>query len=239
MDWDETTRGIVLSSFFWGYVLMQLPGGLLAHWFGAKIVLLTAMTGSGTLNLLTPTFASFGWEWMCVVRIMNGLFQGSIFPCVHTLLSKWVHPSERSLLSVITLCGSEFGIFTVLLVSGYIAESMAGWPGIFYITGSVGLFWSLIWWRFGYSAPTDCRRISAIEATYLNESQSKSIATRLSIPWRRIWTSMPFIAIVVAHMCQNFGYYTLLTELPAYMNAILEYDITNVSRSQFQWFHWR
>lgn len=37
--------------------------------------------------------------------------------------------------------------------------------------------------------------------------------------------SMPFWAILVAHMGQNYGYETLLTELPTYMKQVLHFSI--------------
>lgn len=211
--------------------MTQLPGGLLAHRFGAKNVLLTAITGSGILNILTPTIAPLGWQWMCAIRIVNGLFQGSVYPCIYTLLSKWVHPSERSLLSVITLCSSEFGISVIMLSSGIIADSKIGWPGIFYISGGLGLLWAMIWFFFGNSSPADCKRLSLEERYYLEQALGTIDGQkRPPLPWKHFLTSIPFLAILIAHMCQNFGYYTLLTEIPSYMNAILEFDITNVRR---------
>ena len=45
------------------------------------------------------------------------------------------------------------------------------------------------------------------------------------IPYKAIFTSVPFYAILIAHCCQNWGFYTLLTELPTYMNKILHFDI--------------
>lgn len=218
-----------MSSFFWGYIVTQIPGGLLAHRFGAKVVIFTAITGSGALNIFTPIIAPLGWQWMCTIRILNGLLQGSIFPCIHTLLSKWVHPSERAFLSVITLCGSEFGISVMMLISGLIADSIMGWPGIFYISGGMGLVWSTIWYFYGYSSPADCKHMSMDERNYLEQSLGTiERQKRQPLPWKHVLTSVPFLAILIAHMCQNFGYYTMLTEIPSYMNAILEYDIKNV-----------
>lgn len=37
-DWDnESTRGLILSSFFWGYIITQLPGGWMAKRYGGKV----------------------------------------------------------------------------------------------------------------------------------------------------------------------------------------------------------
>ena len=58
----------------------------------------------------------------------------------------------------------------------------------------------------------------------ISNDQSKSPA----IPFKAIFTSIPFWAIMVAHSCQNWGFYTLLAELPTYMSRILHFDIKEV-----------
>ena len=50
----------------------------------------------------------------------------------------------------------------------------------------------------------------------------------LPIPWKGILTSMPFYAILAAHVAQNWGFYTLLTEMPTYLQNILHYPIKEV-----------
>ncbi len=48
------------------------------------------------------------------------------------------------------------------------------------------------------------------------------------IPYKAIFTSVPFYAILIAHTAQNWGFYTLLSELPTYMSNILHFDIKEV-----------
>lgn len=48
-------------------------------------------------------------------------------------------------------------------------------------------------------------------------------------PWIAIFTSLPMWAVVVAHCGQNWGFWTLLTEMPSYMNSILKFDLKSVS----------
>ena len=35
-EWSEELQGIILSSFFWGYVITHIPGGLLSEKYGGK-----------------------------------------------------------------------------------------------------------------------------------------------------------------------------------------------------------
>jgi hypothetical protein len=48
-------------------------------------------------------------------------------------------------------------------------------------------------------------------------------------PWVAILTSLPMWAVVIAHCGQNWGFFTLLTEMPSYMNSILKFDLKSVS----------
>lgn len=48
------------------------------------------------------------------------------------------------------------------------------------------------------------------------------------MPWKAVLTSPPFLAIVVAHTCSNWGWYMLLIELPFYMKQVLKFNITEV-----------
>lgn len=41
--------------------------------------------------------------------------------------------------------------------------------------------------------------------------------------------SLPFYAILFAHMGQNYGYETLMTELPTYMKQVLRFSIKEVN----------
>ena len=43
--WTETQKGLVLSSFFVGYILMMAASGALAHRFGGKVVLGVRLSG--------------------------------------------------------------------------------------------------------------------------------------------------------------------------------------------------
>ncbi|EDW32544.1 GL11696 [Drosophila persimilis] len=105
-SWDLSDKSLILSSFFWGYVVSQVPSGLLAKRFGAKIVLGSATAIGGVLSFFHPMAAANGWESVCVLRVLTGLVQGTVYPCVHTLLAKWVPRTERGFLTT----GIVFGL---------------------------------------------------------------------------------------------------------------------------------
>lgn len=105
--------------------------------------------------------------FVCVIRVLIGFTQGTVYPCTHTLLAKWVPRQERGFLSCIVYSGAEFGTALLLAISGSIFDSEMGWPGIFYITGAIGIVWSLVFLIFGADSPRNTKFISEAEKKYI------------------------------------------------------------------------
>lgn len=77
--WDEETQGMVLSAFYYGYIITHVPGGLLAQRFGGKFTMAYAILSTSTLALLTPTVARMGPKWLMILRFVEGLGEVSYF----------------------------------------------------------------------------------------------------------------------------------------------------------------
>ncbi|XP_011178022.1 putative inorganic phosphate cotransporter [Zeugodacus cucurbitae] len=230
-QWSEKTKSYLLSSFFWGYFVTQIPGSQLAHKFGGKIILLCSVALTGLLALLTPLSVRLGdWQLLCALRVCQGLIQASTFSAIHTLLSKWIPAEERGSLGTFCYTGLPFGSILIMLVSGWIASSSFGWPGIFYFSGLYSIIWGLVWYLVGASAPSDCKWMCEeerlfIEAALVTSAKPEHENTPTKTPWLKILTSVPFWVILVAQSNYAWGFWTMLTEIPSYMKGVLGRDI--------------
>jgi len=63
----------VLSSFFYGYIITQLPGGCLALKFGGKNLFGLGILSTAVLTLLTPVAARTSVALLVALRILIGL----------------------------------------------------------------------------------------------------------------------------------------------------------------------
>ncbi|VDP15300.1 unnamed protein product, partial [Soboliphyme baturini] len=70
--WNEETQGAILSSFFYGYLITQIPGGILSTKFGGKWVFGVGTLLASLFTLLTPVAAGAGSEWLILVRVLVG-----------------------------------------------------------------------------------------------------------------------------------------------------------------------
>lgn len=97
---------MVLSSFYWGYLTLQLIAGSLAKIYGAKKFLIGAMTANSVACMLIPTAAiKLGSYGVIGCRIIQGISQGFFYPSVYNLLGRWAPVSERSRLGALALGG--------------------------------------------------------------------------------------------------------------------------------------
>lgn len=68
--------------------------------------------------------------------------------------------------------------------------------------------------------PAEDQRISFEELHYITTSlNSHDSRVRRKVPWKSIFTSFPVWAITVSHFSENWGFYTLLTQLPKFMKS--------------------
>ncbi|XP_017078218.1 putative inorganic phosphate cotransporter isoform X3 [Drosophila eugracilis] len=225
-NWDTSDKSMILSSFFWGYVVSQVPAGLLAKRFGAKLVLGLATAIGGILCFFHPMAAKNGWQSICVLRVLTGVVQGTVYPCVHTLLAKWVPRTERGLLTTGVYSGAQFGTAVILVTSGFIFDSSMGWPGLFYLSGGLSLAWALLFFWQAANEPATARNINKCEVEYIESlTGSNSASQSMSVPWVSIFRSPAFYGLLAAHCGFTWGFYTLLTEMPTYMSKVLQLNV--------------
>lgn len=224
------------SSFFWGYICLPIFAGQLAERFGPKYFLCGAIIVSSIFSILLPIFGmEFGYVGVIVCRIVQGLFQGFLYPSTHNMLANWTPASERAKVATFVYSGGPLGTVISNLVTGLICDSPPGWPVAFYLYGGVGVIWCCVWFIFGSNAPTEHKTISENEKKYIkanvNIGEKKSSSAARKTPWKAIFTSVPFWALFLTNSGQNWGFWTLLEEIPTYLNKRLGYNMSNVKKT--------
>ena len=214
--YDAAARGLILSAFFWGYLAPQMIGGWVADRFGGKRVLAAGVALWSAATFLTPPAASISFGVLLLMRAALGAGEAINFPAVHSLAARWTLAAERSRAIALHFSGVAFGTIVALTLSPLIVLRL-GWPAVFYISGASGIVWLAIWWLKAADSPEKCKAISPSERALLDaERHTMPLAT--AIPWRAILGEKAVWAIVIAHTCNNFGFYIVLLWLPSYLH---------------------
>ncbi|KAK6624061.1 hypothetical protein RUM44_010919 [Polyplax serrata] len=226
-DWSEETQSIILGAFYYGYVISHLPGGIIADHFGGKYTLGVGILCTSVVTLLLPLAANAGVGWLIASRVVTGIGEGAVFPALNVLIARWIPLEERGLLGSLIFAGSQMGSVVGILVSGFLLQSYKGqWEIVFYVFGGIGVAWFLIWTILCYGDPESHPFISEIEENYLKQNLVQSNKKRPSPPWKAVVTSVPVWALILAQIGHDWGFYTMVTDLPKYMKNVLNFEIS-------------
>jgi len=144
---DAAQMETVLSAFFLGYAVFQIPGGWIGDRFGTRrsltIFMLLWSTATGLMSLAD------GFAWLITMQIVNGMAQAGIFPCCVKTFSCWFPRSERAFPN--GLLGS------FMSVGGALATSLMGllllllpWQGVLPMLAGPGAIFAIgffLWFR--------------------------------------------------------------------------------------------
>jgi ACS family sodium-dependent inorganic phosphate cotransporter len=218
--WSETTKGLVMSSFFWGYLAMQVPAGWLANRIGGKRVLTFAVAWWSIFTILTPAAALISLPVLLATRVSLGLGEAATYPSTYNLFQRWIPNNERSRAVAIVLSGLPMGTMLASMVSGWMVERF-GWPSVFYAFGLVGLVWALIWHLEIHDHPLEHPRLGESERQLLTPLQGDTaVAAKPPVPWRKLLSQPGVWAIVINHFCSNWALYMLVAWLPSYFHKV-------------------
>lgn len=134
-DWDEAQKQLILGSFFWGYVLTELPGGRLAELIGGHRVFGHSMFWASVITLVTPVTAHMGFTAMVILRVLLGFMLGASWPSIVPMASVWVKPMDRSKF-MSNMMASALGAAVTMPICGYFI-AWFGWESVFYLTGLI------------------------------------------------------------------------------------------------------
>ncbi|KAL9303976.1 hypothetical protein ACSQ67_021239 [Phaseolus vulgaris] len=190
-NWNSATVGLIQSSFFWGYLLTQIVGGIWADKIGGKLVLGFGVIWWSIATVLTPIAAKLGLPFLLIMRAFMGIGEGVAMPAMNNILSKWIPVSERSRSLALVYSGMYLGSVTGLAFSPVLIQKF-GWPSVFYSFGSLGSIWFVLWLSKAYSSPNDDPDLGAEEKKLIFGGNVSKEPVSV-IPWKLILSKAPVL----------------------------------------------
>lgn len=89
-NWNSSEKSVILSSFYYGYVPIQVFAGMLLKYVSPHIVFGIGTAVPGLFTILTPLIATYLPLWVLVaIRVVMGLLQGVAIPCLMQFWTIW------------------------------------------------------------------------------------------------------------------------------------------------------
>lgn len=179
LGFDQTTKGILLSSFFWTYAIFQLPSGWLLDRFGPRLIYPIAVVWWSLWTAATAL--AHGVGTLLLTRLGLGIGEAPVQPANIKVVATWFPRRERALASSLFDTGQQVGVaLSVPVVTALIAAF--GWRAAFVVIGLAGMVWVIGWWMI-YRSPREHPRISQAELDYIEGGDAAVPETGPRVRW--------------------------------------------------------
>ena len=193
----STQLGILLSAFFYTYVVAMTPAGWLAERYGAQRVLAVGVVIWSVATLLTGI--ATGLITLLLLRLLLGLGESTAFPSVSKALASEVPVSQLGLANGVMSFGYLAGPAVGTFIGGMLMAHI-GWRPVFVLFGCLSLLWLWPWLR------------TPMRPTPKPTAVSKDAP---SFAWilrqRGLWGAS------LGHFASNYNFYFILAWLPVYL----------------------
>jgi MFS family permease len=200
--------GMVMSSFYLGYTLMQVPGGRLADKYGSKYVIIAGLLAWSLFTGLTGVAWSF--VSLLIVRTLFGFAEG-LFPCAsfQTIAEKF-DKANRPKATTLLVSSNYLGMFAAPVIIAPMILAF-GWRNVFHYIGIFGVVFAIFYFVFVRNSKTEPVKVN-------EEKVSFRALVRMPLVWQ----------ILFIWFCINIINGGLESWMPTYLLTVRGLDLKTV-----------
>ena len=194
---DPAMMGVILSAFFWPYVLLNIPVSSFADKVGAK----TVLGWAAAVWSLASAATGFAYNGVAVVlaRIGVGAGEAAMFPVSAKVVQENFPSNERGSAISMYLSGVRLGLAATPVLMAFLMTTL-GWRNAFFITGIGSLIWCIFWYIL-----------------YKQPQEARAVVAKKKIPWKLLLTNRAVLGFILAKFFQDYLGYFFMTWIPAYL----------------------
>ena len=213
LSMSPSSFGVVLSSFGIGYLLAQMPGGILADRWGAKPLLVIGpilwALFTGATGLVTSLVG------FVVVRALFGLSEGLSNASIYKMIGDTFNSVQRA--RAMSICVTAIALapaFAGPLVGVFL--SVHGWQGVFFMMTVPALLAALI----NYLLLPGSGTYTGTEHHALHVDSDPSL--------RGVFGSLSLWILSIGHVAYNIAYWGYLGWMPSYLALARHIDVKSI-----------
>jgi ACS family D-galactonate transporter-like MFS transporter len=231
---DPAMQGLILSSFFWTYAFMQVPGGMLADRFKPRIVIALATIFWGAFQALAALSTS--WTLLLLTRLGLGASEAPIYPAGGKLNAIWMTQTERGRGATLLDGGAPLGAALGSIVIAWLIAAFNSWRIAFVIAGVGTIFCGLLAWHYIRNSPREHPSVNEAEARHIEEAHALEDAASppsSGASWTTYFRFRSVWCMCLGWMFFNTTFYGLLTWMPTYLFKVHNFDIKVLGGASF------
>jgi MFS transporter, ACS family, glucarate transporter len=204
--------GLVLGSFVLAYGLFEIPTGVMGDRSGQRRTLTRIVLWWSAFTALTGSVS--GLYPLIAVRFLFGAGEAGAYPNMAGVVSRWFPVREHARAQGFIWGASRAGgALAPLLV---VPIQMAfGWRAMFWIFGSLGVMWCVIWWRWFRDWPKEHPSMTEAELREIGPTLAE--AGGHHAPWGLLARSRQLWTIILMYGCYAWGSWFYFSWLHTYL----------------------
>jgi sugar phosphate permease len=216
---NDQLKGHAVGIFFFGYLVLQIPGGYLAgRWSARKLVgIFLVLWGLCAVGCgLVTTVTEFKW-----MRFLLGVAESGVFPATLVLLANWFPRTERARANAYWILCQPLAVAGAAPITGALL-GVWGWRAALIAEGALPFIWLPIWWFFISDHPRQAKWISPQERDHLETTLAREASELEPVKKGSTWQAVarPAVLGAIAVMlpiyflqnCAAYGCNTFLSE---------------------------
>ncbi len=228
-------QGLILSSFFWTYLFMQVPSGMLADRLKPRALIAIATVGWGFFQALGAL--SSGWMLLLLTRLGLGVTEAPIYPGGGKLNALWLTQNEKTRGAALLDGGCALGSGVGAVVVATLMAVLGSWRAAFVVAG-VGTILCGIWaWWYIRNTPREHPSINEEEIAYIERAHAEEDANEPKVAaggsLLRFFTYRSVWGMCLSHTCTNLIFFGLMTWLPTYLYKVHGFDLKSLGGATF------
>ncbi|HKX30902.1 MAG TPA: MFS transporter [Blastocatellia bacterium] len=233
LGFTDAVIGFGAGIFFWGYMLLEIPGTLIVEKWSARKWIARIMISWG---VIASMFGLIGTPWMNFASVENqfytlrfalGLAEAGFFPGIIVYLAHWFRYEDRARAKANFMIGLPIATFIGVPISRAIMENihwygLEGWRWVFILEGIPSVIFGIVTIYYLTDWPSEAKWLPEDEKRWImdelererreklkhpHDSTLESIKTALRTPQTYLLTAI-YLFIVT-------GYYGLTFFLPS------------------------
>lgn len=205
---SHAQAGMLMSSYFLAYALMQLPAGMLSDRLGIKMMMTSGILGMSATSLLLWFARSL--QHIIILRLLLGLFSGFWYAPGVALVTSSASDRDRGKAIGLTFTAGSVSNLLIFAVVGVLLERGVGWRSFLLICAAQGFLSTALFFFLLKEVDRGERR--ADRDMWMFDALKK-IARRRSV-----------LGVLAFRFVTSLGGGSLFTFLPTYL--VLEKNLT-------------
>jgi MFS family permease len=191
LGFNDAVIGFAAGVFFLGYLLMNIPAGLLVERWSARRLIaailvvfgaVATVTGFVGMRVFAPLDARSQFYGL---RLLLGIAEAGLFPGVIVYLSHWYRPEDRTRAKGYFMVSQSIAIALGIPASGWILEhvhwaGLAGWRWVFIFEGLLPFAMGFVTLWYLKDRPRDASWLANDERVWLLEQLKADEARKVA-----------------------------------------------------------